>query len=211
VSISLLALKVLLAPGLVAATTVCAQRYGPAVGGWLSALPVIAGPVLLVYDVERGAHYAQRAAIGILVGLVALAAFIAVYARVAPRCGVVLWLVAGWSAFGAVALITAGWTVSAPVAALAAVAALRAAWLVTREAGGTDPPTRATSGPLLTVRVTVTGLLVVSLGAMSGAVGARLGGILAAVPVLASLLAGFVHVSDGGRAAAGLLHGSARF
>lgn len=45
------------------------------------------------------------------------------------------------------------------------------------------------------------------LSELSGALGPQLGGILIAFPVLASLLAGFTHASDGGPAAAALLRG----
>ena len=89
-SMALVALKVLLAPVLVALATLVARRHGPALGGWVSALPVIAGPVLLVFVVEHGADFAQRAARGTLMGLVSLSAFIVAYAHVARRRSVAL-------------------------------------------------------------------------------------------------------------------------
>ena len=95
---ALVALKVLLAPALVAMATLVARRHGPALGGWLSALPVIAGPVLLVFVVEHGADFAQQAARGTLMGLVALSAFIVAYAsrRPAPVVPLVAGGAAGW-------------------------------------------------------------------------------------------------------------------
>ena len=39
----LLILKLLVAPGLVAAVTLAVRRWGPAVGGWLSGMPVVTG------------------------------------------------------------------------------------------------------------------------------------------------------------------------
>jgi hypothetical protein len=94
--VALVALKVLLAPGLVALATLVARRHGPALGGWVSALPVIAGPVLLVFVVEHGPDFAQRAARGTLMGLISLSAFIVVYAHVARHRSVASSLAAGW-------------------------------------------------------------------------------------------------------------------
>ena len=41
-----LLLKLVLVPGLIALVTLAGRRFGPRVGGWLNALPLVAGPVL---------------------------------------------------------------------------------------------------------------------------------------------------------------------
>ena len=41
-------LKLILVPALIAGVTLAGRRWGPAVAGWLSAFPVVAGPILLV-------------------------------------------------------------------------------------------------------------------------------------------------------------------
>ena len=64
-----LALKLTLAPGLVAATTVAGRRWGPRVAGWLGGLPVVVGPILLALALERGDGFAAEAAEGSLIGL----------------------------------------------------------------------------------------------------------------------------------------------
>jgi hypothetical protein len=206
VSVALVALKVLLAPALVALATLVARRHGPALGGWVSALPVIAGPVLLVFVVEHGEDFAQRAARGTLLGLVALSAFIVAYAHVARRGSILSSLAAGWLAFFAATVIIAGWDPSAAIATSAAAGALALAWLLTRRDAPTAPAI-ATVDASLAVRVLLTVALVLALSAASGALGPRLGGILAAFPVLASLLAGLTHADHGGVAAGDLLHG----
>ncbi len=57
------------------------------------------------------------------------------------------------------------------------------------------------------MRVLATAALVLFLSALGGVLGPHVGGMLAAFPVLASLLAAFTHLGDGGRAAAALLRG----
>jgi hypothetical protein len=203
---TLVAMKVLLAPALVALATVVARRYGPALGGWFSALPVIAGPVLLVFVVEHGTDFAQRAARGTLMGLVALSAFIVAYAHVARHRSVLSSLSAGWLAFLAATLLVAGWDPSAALTSTFAGGALWLAWLLTRREAPTAPGTAAVEASIV-VRVLLTAALVLALSASGAALGPRLGGILAAFPVLASLLAAFTHSGHGGAAAGDLLHG----
>ncbi|HTD58974.1 MAG TPA: hypothetical protein VK672_08780 [Solirubrobacteraceae bacterium] len=63
-----LVLKVALAPLLVVGVTLAARRWGPRVGGMLIALPVVAGPILLVITLEHGEVFGARAARGALSG-----------------------------------------------------------------------------------------------------------------------------------------------
>jgi hypothetical protein len=203
---ALVVLKVLLAPLLVALATLVARRYGPALGGWFSALPVIAGPVLLVFVVEHGADFAQRAARGTLMGLVALSAFIVAYAHVARHRSVPWSLAAGWLAFVAATLPIAGWDPPAASTSACVGAALGLAWLLTRRDAPAGSPTATVDASIL-VRVVLTAALVLALSASGASLGPRLGGILAAFPVLASLLAAFTHTCHGGAAAGDLLHG----
>ena len=203
---ALVALKVLLAPALVAMATLVARRHGPALGGWLSALPVIAGPVLLVFVVEHGADFAQQAARGTLMGLVALSAFIVAYAHVARHRSIPWSLAGGWLAFSGATLIIAGWDPSAAITTTFAGAALGLAWLLTRRGTPAGAGTGAVDASMA-ARVLLTAALVLTLSAASGSLGPRLGGILAAFPVLASLLAAFTHAGHGGAAAGDLLHG----
>ncbi len=205
---NLLVLKLLLAPALIAAATLVARRFGPALGGWVSALPFIAGPVLLIFALEHGAAFAQRAAAGTLLGMVSLVAFIVVYVRLAPGRGVVTSLFAGWVAFFSLTAATARWDPSVAVAGAAVVIALGLGGALARELdpSSTVPAPGGGSG-LLLMRVLATAALVLLLSALGGVLGPHVGGMLAAFPVLASLLAAFTHLGDGGRAAAALLRG----
>lgn len=50
----------LIAPVLVALSTLAARRWGDAVGGLVSAFPAVVGPVLLGVAQQRGAEFAAR-------------------------------------------------------------------------------------------------------------------------------------------------------
>lgn len=210
-----LLIKLLLAPALMATATLADRRWGPRRGGLISAFPAIVGPLLLVTAVEHGPHAAARAASGTLLGLAGLAAFIAAYARSARRRGWAFSLATGWAA---AALITtllglwggAGWWTDALIAT---GALLVARWLLRGPEPVSLPPTGRLSAPrerrgILPARLALTALLVLGLSAAVGAFGATVGGLLAALPVLASLLAVFTHREAGAPAAIEILRGT---
>ena len=62
----MLLLKLTLAPLLVAAATLVAQKWGPRVGGLLMGLPLTTGPIFLLLEIDQGPHFAAGAAVGIL-------------------------------------------------------------------------------------------------------------------------------------------------
>jgi hypothetical protein len=206
-----------LSPALVAASTVADMRWGPKLGGVVSAFPAVVGPVLLIDVIGHGQGFAARAADGTLFGLVALAAFLAAYAWAAPRSGWKPSLVAGWVAAGAAAGVTglltrhAGWP-AGPLVAIAslglAYAALPAVSSVSRRRlDGTHLSLGRRSAHPVLVRMATTAALVIALSLASGIAGPFIGGMLAALPVLASVLCVFAHRESGVEALIGLLRG----
>jgi hypothetical protein len=93
----LLILKLLVAPGLVAAVTLAVLRRGPAIGGWLSGMPVVAGPVLVFVAIEQGAAFGAQAAHATPAGLIGTVAFTVAYARSSVRMSWYTSLLAGWT------------------------------------------------------------------------------------------------------------------
>ena len=82
---TILLFKLLLVPTLIAGITLAGRRWGPAVAGWLSAFPVVAGPILFFIAMEQGATFAADAAVGTLSALPAIVAFGLGYAWKARR------------------------------------------------------------------------------------------------------------------------------
>jgi hypothetical protein len=203
-----LALKITLAPSLVAATTLAGRRWGPRVAGWLGGLPVVVGPILLALSVERGDSFAAEAAEGSLLGLLSLCGFVLAYAWAARRFSWVGALACGWAAFAAATLALDPLRV-APMVALVLVVGTFALTerLLPRDAVSGAPRTPRYD---LVVRVVCTAALVIVLTGLAGVLGARLSGLLAAFPVLASVLAGFTHAQAGAAASAEFLRGLTR-
>jgi hypothetical protein len=204
---SLLVLKLTLAPGLVAATTLAGRRWGPRMAGWLGGLPVVVAPILLALALEHGRRFATHAAEGALVGLLSLTLFVLAYGWCARWVGWPLAALIGWAAFGVSTFALdhvdfANWLALGLVCASFAAAA---ALLPRAPAEAAAPAPRFD----LLLRAAATAALVLLLTGLAGALGARLSGLLASFPVLATVLAAFTHAQEGPAAVAELLRGFA--
>jgi hypothetical protein len=193
-------------PGLVGAATLAARRWGQGVGGVVSALPAIVGPALWISAERHGTAFAAEAAKGTLLGLAALSGFAFVYGRIALR-GSWRWSLAGaWLAAAAIGAMMPAVDVGLLVAVLIALACLAVAHRGL-PAVRVPPAGEDRSQLDLMLRMALTATLILVLAAAAQPLGARLAGILAALPVLACILATFVHARHGGAAAVQLLRG----
>lgn len=203
---AVLLLKLFLVPLLIYVVTLCGRRWGPGVAGWLSAFPIIAGPILLAIALEQGANFAATAAEGTLLAVVAILVFGLAYAWASARFGVAGSLATALAVY-ACAVAALQYVRLAPVSSflVVCVALLLAPRLfpvvaTVPAAGGkrySDLPLRMLAGAALVLSVTV--------GASH--LGARLSGFLAMFPVMGSVLTGFSHASSGRAFAVALLRG----
>ena len=157
----------------------------------------MAGPILLVFALSHGRAFAAEAAAGTLLGIVSLLGFIVVYSHLASRASWAVSLVLGWGAFFAMTGVLSTVSVG-PDAALAIVlGAIALTLLVLPRAQGerlsaANPP--AWDLPLRGLSALA---LVLALTALAGQLGAKLSGLLAPFPVIASVLAVFTHAQHG--------------
>jgi hypothetical protein len=206
--------ELVVAPALAALSTLAARRWGTRVGGVVSAFPAIVGPVLLITALEHGPAFAAQAANGTLLGLVALSAFALAYGRAAGHWSWLLSLAAGWAcaAFAAVGVGVGirgvNLSVSALVAVLSLAIAHRALPAGQSKTSHHSPPAPSSLWRReIPLRMAVTVVLVSSLSVGASRLGPTLGGMLAALPVLASVLAVFTHREHGAAAPVALLRG----
>jgi hypothetical protein len=205
------AVKVLLAPSFVVGASIAARRFGPRIGGLVGGLPVVAGPILLVYALTQGTSFAAEAAAGTLLGLISLTAFVVVYGRLARHLPWLLSLLTGWFVFGVGTLLFS--TLTIPVGA---ALALSCSGFIVGLRLLPDPlsePSKVSPPPVwdLPLRALCALLLVLALTGAAGWLGSRLSGLLAPFPVVASVLAVFTHAQRGAdeflRLARGLITG----
>lgn len=203
----LLAIKLLLAPAFVVGASLVARRHGPRVGGLVGALPVVAGPILLVYALAHGAAFAAHAAAGTLLGLISLTAFVVLYANLADRVPWPAVLLSGWLAFALATAVFSALHIALGVAFVLACAAF-AVGLALLPRPSSSPP-RAASPPTwdLPLRASCALVMVLALTAIAGWLGPQLSGLLAPFPIIASVLATFTHTQRGAQELRRLLRG----
>ena len=203
----LIAVKLFLAPSFVVCASLAARRFGPRVGGLIAGLPVVAGPILLVYALAHGRAFAAGAAAGTLLGLVSLIASVVVYGRLAGRLPWAASMLAGWLAF---AVTTVAFTaVSIPVGgALALAGAGLMIGLAMLPRARPDRRVNATPPTWdLPVRAACALALVLTLTAVAGWLGPQLSGLLAPFPIITTVLATFTHAQAGSDEVLRLLRG----
>ncbi len=194
----LLLVKLLLAPALVVGSSLAGRRWGHEVSGLLVAMPLVAGPILLITELEHGRHFAADAAAASLLGLGALAAFVVTFAQVARRAGWLSAVLAGWVAFLAVALAFGQTEIPAGIGfALAAGAFALGPRLLPRDPPERDRPLARLPAWDLPARAAATALLVLGLTGAAAGLGPRMTGVLTPFPVSNTVLAAFVLVLEG--------------
>jgi hypothetical protein len=196
--VPLLLVKLTLAPALVVGSSLAGRRWGHELAGLLVALPLVAGPILLITELEHGRHFAAGAAAAAQLGLIALVSFVVVFAHVARRAGWLGAVLAGWAAFVAVALAFGQASIPAGFGlALAFAAFALAPRLLPADPHELDTPLAELPGWDLPARAVATALLVLGLTGAAAGLGPRLTGVLTPFPVSNTVLAAFVLVLEG--------------
>jgi hypothetical protein len=189
-------LKLVLVPMLIAAVTLATRRWGPRVGGFLTALPVVTGPTLCFYAIEQGQAFGARASTGTLLALNAVVAYGVTYARLSLRLPWPLTLVSAWLVF----LASAALLYAVPQIPLLGLALVTASCFV---GARLLPPSRGVSPPTahpawdLPLRMIAAVALVLILTSVAAWLGPSLSGLLTPFPLATAILAAFTHAQRG--------------
>ena len=144
---AVLALKLLLAPLLVVASSLAGRRWGPRVAGVLVVLPVVAGPILLILYLDHGSRFAAQAARAATLGIVPLALFAMVFGYLSKRHGWLLTLVVSWVVVLLADIALAQVDVSAGLALVLALLAVHGANALLRRLGRSASTLVGSAGP----------------------------------------------------------------
>lgn len=203
-----LALKLILTPLLVATASLVQRRWGGSIGGLVAGLPLTSAPVSAFLAVEHGRMFAARAASGTLLGLTAMSAFCAAYARVATRASWITAAAVGLLACAATTLIAACLPQHLLLAALITFPALVAFIpLIGRSVGG-RPQRRAPWWDIPGRMVLATSIVFV-ITCTASLLGSKWSGLLSTLPVYALVMGVFSHRHGGPAAAHSFLRGVA--
>jgi hypothetical protein len=212
---SVLLLKLALAPALIGAVSLAGRRWGPAVSGWLVGLPLTSGPVALLLALDQSPSFAARASGGILAGGISIAVFCLTYSWLAVHRDWRVALVGSWLAFlgCTAALQEVSQEVSVPLVPLfAAVVAAQALALALLPRAVAPAHAAATAHAAsawwdIPARMLVATVFVYLLTEFAPALGPQLSGLLAPFPIYTAILAVFTHRLEGPAAAAHLMRG----
>lgn len=199
-------LKLALVPLVVWLASIAGRRWGHAATGWISGLPLIAGPISVFLAIDEGAQFAADAAAATLqvTGAAALHCF--VFAHASRRFGWVASLLFGWASF--VASAAALGAVPVPPLAGAGVTVLALGVMLAKL-----PPVRRATGPVpipnseLVVRVVAALAIAAAVTLGASLFGPRISGILLAFPITGSVLPSFALALHGSNATVRLLAG----
>jgi hypothetical protein len=207
VTVAVLALRVLLAPCFVVFASLVARRFGVRIGGVVAGLPVIAGPILLVLALQHGSAFASRAAVGVLLGMVGLAAFVLAYVATVKWRSWPSAVVAGYAAFALAVVALRPLSVGAlPALVIACGALVLTLGLLPR-------PPRVDAAPLaparwgMPFRAACTAVAVLTVTAIATTLGPHVSGLVTSLPIITALLSVFTYAHRGRDEAIRLLRG----
>jgi hypothetical protein len=206
---TVLLLKLCLVPSLIYLVTLIGRRWGPNAAGWFSALPIVAGPILLTMAIEQGPGFVSTAAAHTLIAVIAVLVFCLAYAWASGRFGVFGSLCAALAAYAAAVAglqlielpLLPGFVLVVGVLALAPRLFPRVSGTFERSAvQPNDLPLRMLAGAALCFTVTYA----------AAGLGPRLSGFFAMFPVMGTIIVGFSHYASGRAYAVNILLGMAR-
>lgn len=192
-----LALKIALVPSLIGAVTLAGRRWGPGVSGWLSAFPVVSAPILFFLALDQGPEFAAQASAATLSAVMAMLVFGVSYAWSARRHAWLASTLIAFTSYFAAVLALHAWAPSLYMSGLCVLLALVIAPRAYPQApADTSAPTTRPRHEIWW-RMLAGALLVVLVTHFSSRLGARLSGLFAMFPVIASVLTIFSHVHAG--------------
>lgn len=204
---TVLALKLFLAPLLVVSSSLAGRRWGPRMAGILVVLPIVAGPILLILYLEHGSEFAASAASAATLAVVPLAPFALIFAYLSRRRGWLLTLLTSWAVVLLADLALAQVRLPAVLALLLALVALHLAGTVLRRLDQTTPRSVATPPWDLPARAVATALLVILVTGLATTLGPGLTGSLAPFPIALSVVCAFTTAQLGHAGVLALLRG----
>lgn len=192
----MLILKLLLVPSLIALITLAGRRWGPAIAGWLSGFPVVAGPILLLVALEHGPLFGADAAAAALSAVLATVCFSVAYSWLALRWR---WWVCALGGLSAYALVVSALNFFAPSAYAALTVTLAWLWIAPR-AFPRHQPAKVMARPAaveLPARMLAGAVLVLAVTFFAESLGPRMSGLFSVFPVIGLVLGVFSHVGSG--------------
>lgn len=203
---SIFFLKLLFVPLLILGVTLAGRRWGAAVAGWLSAFPIVAGPILLILSLEQGAPFAAAAAQGTLLAVIAILVFTLAYVWASRRFNVFGSMLCALM-YGVALVVLQSTQISIMLSFVLVIASLLITPLCFPAVAPDPIASIKSSSSDLSWRMLAAALLVLFVTFSASRLGARMSGFLAMFPIMSTVLVGFSHRHSGRAFAVALLRG----
>lgn len=194
----ILIFKLIIGPLLIALVTLVTRRWGTAVGGRLTGLPLTSGPISMFLALEQSSSFAMSSAVTSMVGGVTVSVFCLAYAYGAARfSSKMICLLLATCGYVVAVMILSHITFSIVTALLTGIIML---WLSLKLIGPdspNNPPAIAAKWWDIPFRMVVTVIVIFAITALANVMGPGIVGILTPFPVFTGILAVFVHAQSG--------------
>ncbi len=203
-----LALRILLAPLAVLVGTVAQRRFGHAISGLIVGLPLTSLPLLWLVALQHGTAFASSMTSALLVGSIAEAVVLWLYARLTTHVSPLVALGGTLAAFaivtGAVNLLK----LSAVLAALLTAAGFALALRLWPANTGDAAPSSGRSR--LWLRLVLSAVFTLVIVSLAGRLGPVVSGLVDALPAMSLMMAFMTHQDHGANASSTFLRGVTR-
>ncbi len=188
--------KIFAVPLLVAMATLAIRRWGAAIGGLLTGLPFMTGPISYFLALDQGIDFAIAANTGVILAVAAVGPWAVAFYWLAGRFNWLVCLAGGLAAFAAASWVLQPLHVDVRTAVAIAYASVIASIVLMPRV---PIPRNIPKPPWwdLPVRMIVTGIVVVLVTLLAERLGPRLSGIVATLPIVSGVVACFTQRSLG--------------
>ncbi len=196
----LLIFKFTVTPILVGLASLAARRWGNTVAGLITGFPLMTAPISIFLTIEQGAEFTVSASIGILIALVGIAVYALAYVVAARFVAWPFAITYAYAAFFAASWLVAPYITTHFTAALAAYLAIIISIVLM-------PRNRSGGAPLqvpiweIWLRMFSTAAMIALVTSIASMLGPTWTGIIATIPVMATIMVTFTHGRFGHRPA----------
>jgi hypothetical protein len=204
---TLIALKLILAPLIIGGASLAGRRWGPTVSGWLIGLPLTSGPVVFFVALSHSVPFAASTVLGTLSGGLSLVAFCISYLWLASRFRWQVAISGSMLCFTAVTIVMQNFILPLWVTfALVLLAILAGLRLMPDEEKLAVMDVKPGSWDL-PARILIGTAFILGLTTIAPFIGPRLTGLISTIPLYTAILTIFAQRLQGPAGAGGVLRG----
>jgi hypothetical protein len=198
--------KLVVVPALILAASYAARKWGSFVGGALTGLPIVAGPLSFFIAYEQGDSFAILSANSTLLSVWSVAVFCFAYSWSAIRYRWYSALILGWLAYFMASIVVSFVSLNSNIALMVVLVTI--AGLIKMTPNSVHEIKRASIPKLeLLCRMLFGIFLVIIVSKLAYVIGPKYSGILTVFPTATTVMVVFTHKYSGGATAAVLLKG----